>query len=66
MTAQSLTPAGDCLQVNLNVSQANTLLAADFSMFSHSGSGVEALRTLSYSIPAALQGHIDLIHPTTV
>ena len=66
LTSKPLTAAGDWIQVMMNVSQANTLLAADFSMFSHSDSGMETLRTLSYSIPSALKGHIDLIHPTTV
>ncbi|KAH9914160.1 family S53 protease-like protein [Epithele typhae] len=65
LTATALSPAGDWLGVNLTVSQANTLLAAEFSMFSHSASGISALRTLSYSIPASLNDHIDLIAPTT-
>ncbi|KAI0746480.1 family S53 protease-like protein [Daedaleopsis nitida] len=65
LSATPISPAGDWLEVNVNVSKANSLLAADFSKFEHAGSGLEAIRTLSYSIPAALKGHIDLIHPTT-
>ncbi|KAI0353320.1 family S53 protease-like protein [Trametes cingulata] len=65
LKATALTPAGDWMEVQLDVSKANSLLAADFSLFTHGSSGLEAIRTLSYSIPAPLKGHIDLIHPTT-
>ncbi|PIL27274.1 hypothetical protein GSI_10421 [Ganoderma sinense ZZ0214-1] len=65
LTATAASPAGDWLQIDTDVSKANSLLAADFSTFTHSASGIETVRTLSYSIPAALKDHIDLIHPTT-
>ncbi|KAI8970637.1 family S53 protease-like protein [Trametes punicea] len=65
LNATPLTPAGDWLELNVNVGQANTLLAANFSVFSHGSSGLQTVRTLAYSIPASLKGHIDLIHPTT-
>ncbi|KAI0368558.1 family S53 protease-like protein [Pilatotrama ljubarskyi] len=66
LNATTLTPAGDWMEVQVDVSKANSLLAADFSLFTHGSSGLEAIRTLSYSIPASLKGHIDVIHPTTV
>ncbi|TBU54490.1 family S53 protease-like protein [Dichomitus squalens] len=65
LSATAISPAGDWLQLEVNVSKANSLLAADFSTFSLPSSDAKAVRTLSYSIPAALKGHIDLIHPTT-
>ncbi|KAI0718420.1 subtilisin-like protein [Cerioporus squamosus] len=65
LSATPLSPSGDWLEIQLNVSKANSLLAADFSKFTHADTGVEAVRTLSYSIPAGLKDHIDLIHPTT-
>ncbi|KAH9896586.1 family S53 protease-like protein [Cubamyces lactineus] len=65
LNASSVTPAGDWLELNMNVSKANTLLAANFSRFTHGSSGLETVRTLSYSIPAGLKGHVDLVHPTT-
>ncbi|RDX46442.1 subtilisin-like protein [Lentinus brumalis] len=65
LSATPLSPSGDWLEIQLNVSKANSLLAADFSKFTHADTGSEAIRTLSYSIPAGLKGHIDLIHPTT-
>ncbi|KAF5315080.1 hypothetical protein D9619_007609 [Psilocybe cf. subviscida] len=64
INAQTISPAGDWLQFSIPVSQANTLLQADFTVFSHSETGKDLTRTLAYSIPAALQDHVDLVHPT--
>jgi tripeptidyl-peptidase-1 len=47
------------------VAKANELLSTDFSVFTHLESGMTSIRTLAYSIPRALQGHIDFVHPTT-
>ncbi|KAF9480336.1 subtilisin-like protein [Pholiota conissans] len=65
LTATNLTAAGDWLQVSMPVTQANTLLAANFTVFNHSTAGIQLTRTLSYSIPAVLKNYIQLIHPTT-
>ena len=46
------------------VSKANELFDADFSVYTHEQTGLEVIRTMSYSIPADLQGHLDLVHPT--
>lgn len=46
------------------VSTANKLLSTDFKTFSDPG-GIEKLRTLQYSLPEELVGHVDLISPTT-
>ncbi|KAJ2975171.1 hypothetical protein NUW54_g11774 [Trametes sanguinea] len=51
--------------ISVPVNQANKLLNAEFSVFNHTASGTTAIRTLAYSIPSDLQGHLDLIHPTT-
>ena len=64
ITAKTISPAGDWLQFSIPVSQANTLLQADFTVFDHAETGTQLTRTLAYSIPATLQGHVDLIHPT--
>lgn len=40
------------------------MLDADFQVFEHSETGQHFVRTLSYSIPEELQGHLDLVHPT--
>lgn len=65
ITATPLTPAGDWLSFSVPVSKANELFDADFSIFTHEATGKEAVRTLAYSIPADLKGHIDFVHPTT-
>ncbi|CDO69086.1 hypothetical protein BN946_scf184992.g35 [Trametes cinnabarina] len=65
LSATPLTPAGDWLELQVNVSKANTLLGANFSVFNYGSYGKAAIRTLAYSIPAGLKGHVDLIHPTT-
>ncbi|KAI0700484.1 family S53 protease [Cytidiella melzeri] len=64
VTATPISPAGDWISFSVPVSKANALLDADFSVFTHAETGKEAIRTLSYSIPADLQGHLDLVHPT--
>ena len=63
--AAQASPAGDWLSISIPVSKANELLDANFTVFSYANTGKEVVRTLSYSIPTDLQGHIDLVHPTT-
>jgi tripeptidyl-peptidase-1 len=53
------------LEIAIPVAKANELLSTDFSIFTHVESGQTSIRTLEYSIPAVLQGHIDFFHPTT-
>ncbi|KAF8576677.1 family S53 protease-like protein [Ramaria rubella] len=65
LTASTVSPAGDWLSVSIPVSKANDLLGTKFSSFTNQQTGKQTIRTLSYSIPASLQGHIELIHPTT-
>ena len=65
IAAQTISSTGEWLAFEVPVSKANELFDADFSIFTHTDTGVEAVRTLSYSIPTDLQGHIDLVHPTT-
>ncbi|KAI0046855.1 family S53 protease [Auriscalpium vulgare] len=64
LSATPLSPAGDWLGFETTVAQANALFDAEFSTFVHDESGQEAVRTLAYSIPATLKGHLDLVHPT--
>ncbi|KAF7359720.1 Serine protease S53 [Mycena venus] len=64
LMASPLTSAGDWVKVNMTVAQANTLLAADFSTFQIAATNQTVIRTLSYSIPSALQNSIHWIHPT--
>ncbi|KZP29427.1 hypothetical protein FIBSPDRAFT_1038818 [Athelia psychrophila] len=64
LTGTSASFTGDILEVSLPVSKANSLLDADFQLYTAHASGRQAIRAVSYSIPAALKGHLDNIHPT--
>lgn len=64
LQAAALSSAGDWLSVQMPVSTANSLLDADFSVFTHPATGKQTIRTLSYSIPSDLAGHLSLVHPT--
>ena len=58
-------PAGDMLTINVSVDQANTLLNANYSVYTHVNSDTDMLRTMSYSLPADLAQHVDFVYPTT-
>lgn len=64
IVAKQASPAGDWLTFNTTVSKINEMLDAQFSVFTHTTSGSQSIRTLAYSIPSALQDHILLVHPT--
>ncbi|EIW52256.1 uncharacterized protein TRAVEDRAFT_75300 [Trametes versicolor FP-101664 SS1] len=51
---------------SVSFSDANDseLLRANFSVFERDESGLHAIRARSYSIPAELGDHLDLVHPT--
>ncbi|KAJ7892684.1 family S53 protease [Mycena leptocephala] len=66
LTAKNVSPGGDLLEITLPVSKANTLLATQFSSFTHVASGKTSIRTLAYSVPATLQAHIQYVHPTVL
>ena len=59
-----ISPAGDWLAISIPVSQANEMFGAEFSTFVHQETNKTSIRTLAYSIPAELQGHLNLVHPT--
>jgi tripeptidyl-peptidase-1 len=64
--AKPVTPASDMLEIKIPVSQANDLLSAEFSVFTHVKTGNTMIRTLQYSLPAPLTQHVDFFHPTTI
>ncbi|KAJ7436210.1 family S53 protease [Mycena latifolia] len=64
LTSAPITPAGDWISLNMTVSQANALLAANFSTFQNQDTNQTVVRTLSYSIPDALGAAISWVHPT--
>ncbi|KAM5542002.1 hypothetical protein V8D89_004312 [Ganoderma adspersum] len=64
ITARPTSASRDRLSFEIPVSKANELFDANFSVFKHDDTGMEAVRTLSYSIPTVLQGHLEFVHPT--
>ena len=64
ISTKTISPAGDWLTFSIPVSHANALFGADYSIFKHEATGSQITRTLSYSIPVELQGHLELVHPS--
>ncbi|KAJ7018612.1 family S53 protease-like protein [Mycena alexandri] len=64
LTSSPITAAGDWIAVSLTVSQANALLAAEFSTFQNADPNQTVHRTLSYSVPTTLKASINTVYPT--
>ena len=64
ITAQTTSPAGDWMTISVPVAQANSLLDADFNEFTWDETGKTSVRTLAYSVPETLKGHLAFIYPT--
>ena len=61
-----MTHGGSWLKVTgVSVFQANQLLGASYQHYRHSETNDTILRTMSYSLPAALQDHVRTVVPTT-
>ncbi|KAI0265980.1 tripeptidyl peptidase A [Gloeopeniophorella convolvens] len=58
-------PAGDWVTVRVPVEQAERMLGTEFRVWQHAQDGDVLVRTTQYSLPLNLDGHIELIHPTT-
>jgi tripeptidyl-peptidase-1 len=58
VTAQALPGHGDWIGFDTTVAQAEYLFNASFSTYHHAN-------TTSYSVPAHLKEHIELVHPMT-
>ncbi|KAI0311625.1 family S53 protease [Amylostereum chailletii] len=66
ITASPYTPAGDVLTIQVTVEQANTLFNSQYDTFKHEADGSTTVRTLEYSIPQSLKGHLEFVHPTVM
>lgn len=64
VSSQTISPAGDWLSLSVPVSKANDMFDTVFTVFENEETGHQLVRTLAYSIPAELQGHLDFVHPT--
>ncbi|KAL3420026.1 Tripeptidyl-peptidase sed4 [Phlyctema vagabunda] len=60
-----VSPRGDSVIVEAPISQIEKLLNAEYSAFVQTESGVSTIRTLEYSLPDTLKGHVDMVQPTT-
>ncbi|KAJ6511967.1 family S53 protease-like protein [Mycena vitilis] len=65
LKATVTSPYGEWLQVDVSVAKANEMLDANYETFTHIETGKEIIRTLSVSLPASLQAHIEAVHPAT-
>ncbi|KAJ7699851.1 peptidase S8/S53 domain-containing protein, partial [Mycena metata] len=61
---RAVSHAGDWLQFSIPVKKANEYFGANFSVFAHTDTGSEIVRTLEYSLPAELTNHVKVLHPT--
>ncbi|KAI1639158.1 tripeptidyl-peptidase 1 [Biscogniauxia mediterranea] len=55
----------DWITFSTTVETANELLDTTFAWYQYESGGSPKLRTLSYSVPDDVAGHVDLIQPTT-
>ncbi|KAH9174164.1 subtilisin-like protein [Lactarius sanguifluus] len=51
--------------IAVSVSQANDLLGASYQLYTHTKTNETIVRTLGYSLPAVLHGHVQTVAPTT-
>ncbi|KAF7319289.1 ATP-binding cassette transporter [Mycena chlorophos] len=65
IASKPISAAGDVLQIQIPVSQANTLFDTQFSTYTHSAINGTSIRTLQYSLPSDVAPHVAYVHPTT-
>ncbi|KAF4627954.1 hypothetical protein G7Y89_g10196 [Cudoniella acicularis] len=61
----SFSPRSDSVIVETSVKNIEKLLNTEYQSYANSRSGETVLRTLSYSLPNVLKGHVDSVQPTT-
>jgi tripeptidyl-peptidase-1 len=61
----SLSNTNEWIEFTTTVGQANSLFGTSYQTYSHSATRRTLTRTLAYSLPEALVGHVDTIAPTT-
>ncbi|KAF8257707.1 subtilisin-like protein [Lactarius quietus] len=65
-SSSSVTHGGSSLILTgVIVSQANHLLGASYQLYNHVETNETILRTISYSLPAVLDAHVQTVAPTT-
>lgn len=66
VSSTSVSPAGDIVQFEVTVEQANALFSTQYDTFRHTETNTNTTRTLQYSLPASVQSHVTFVHPTTM
>ncbi|KAF8491624.1 subtilisin-like protein [Russula emetica] len=65
-SAVSITHGGGWLTIKkLPLTKANTLLGASYQTYRHTETNETVIRTVGYSLPAALHEHVQTVAPTT-
>ena len=65
-SAVSTTHGGGWLTIkNVPLTKANALLGASYQTYRHTETGETLIRTVGYSLPAALHEHVQTVAPTT-
>lgn len=65
-SAISITHGGSWLTIyNLPLTKGNALLGASYQLFRHIETNETVIRTIGYSLPAALHEHVQTVAPTT-
>ncbi|KAJ2917503.1 hypothetical protein MD484_g2914, partial [Candolleomyces efflorescens] len=59
-------PAQDWVTIKVPVKTVEKMLDTKYNVWKHTASGDVLVRTTSYSLPAELYDHIDVIQPTTM
>lgn len=66
LSSVSVTHGGSSLTLTgVSVSQANDLLGASYQLYVHTKTNETIVRTVGYSLPAVLHGHVQTVAPTT-
>ncbi|ROW06737.1 hypothetical protein VMCG_04002 [Cytospora schulzeri] len=61
----SYSARGDSIVLETSIAQVERLLDATYEPFVNAETGEKILRTLEFSLPSALKGHVDTVQPTT-
>jgi hypothetical protein len=65
-SAVSITHGGSWLTIyNLSLAKVNALLGTSYQLFRHTETNETVIRTIGYSLPAALHEHVQTVAPTT-
>jgi tripeptidyl-peptidase I len=65
LAISSLADTSEWIEFTTTVAHANTLFGADYQHYTHAASGATLTRTLAYSLPTELAGHVDTLTPAT-